>query len=362
MARCLNCNRESTIISGSLSFCAQCIKEHSKDVLPRVEHIHSLSRQKFHLPEKPPQNSPGKTCDWCLNQCRIEATEKGYCGLRMDERQKMKGNLSWYYDSLPTNCVGDWVCPGGTDTGFPEFSNTRGPEYGCKNLAVFYHGCNFNCLFCQNWNYRERLNQKARTSPQELADCADQQTTCICYFGGDPTPQLAHALKTSRLALEHNKDRVLRICWETNGGMHPRLLKEMVTLSLQSGGCVKFDLKAWSEPLHMALCGVSNRRTLENFASAAQWIKQRKEPPLLIASTLLVPGYIDEEEVSQIARFMASLDPEIPYSLLGFCPHFYMPDLPVTSRHHAETCRQAALDAGLKRVKLGNIHLLGNDY
>jgi pyruvate formate lyase activating enzyme len=66
--------------------------------------------------------------------------------------------------------------------------------------------------------------------------------------------------------------------------------------------------------------------------------------------------------VSQIATFIAGLSPDIPYSLLGFYPHFFMPDLPRTSRNHAETCLQAALDAGLKKVRIGNIHLLGNDY
>ncbi len=30
-------------------------------------------------------------------------------------------------------------------------------------------------------------------------------------------------------------------------------------------------------------------------------LRKRRDPPLLIASTLLVPGYIDEAEVSQIA-------------------------------------------------------------
>jgi pyruvate formate lyase activating enzyme len=134
--------------------------------------------------------------------------------------------------------------------------------------------------------------------------------------------------------------------------------KRMLELSLQSGGCVKFDLKAWSEALHLALCGVSNRRTLENFTSAAQWLKYRKDPPLLIASTLMVPGYIDENEVFQIAKFIASFNPNIPYLLLGFYSRFYMPDLPLTSHRHAEACRQAALDAGLKRVKVGNINLL----
>ena len=50
-------------------------------------------------------------------------------------------------------------------------------------------------------------------------------------------------------------------------------------------------------------------------------------PPLLIASTLLVPGYVNENEVGGIARFIASINPDIPYSLLAYCPHFYMSDL-----------------------------------
>ncbi|MDH5466729.1 MAG: hypothetical protein OEY25_04855 [Candidatus Aminicenantes bacterium] len=61
-------------------------------------------------------------------------------------------------------------------------------------------------------------------------------------------------------------------------------------------------------------------------------------------------------------EFMAFLNPEIPCALLGFCPHFYFQDMPVTSRCHARECREAALDAGLKRVRMGNIHLLGRDY
>jgi pyruvate formate lyase activating enzyme len=36
-----------------------------------------------------------------------------------------------------------------------------------------------------------------------------------------------------------------------------------------------------------------------------------------------------------------------------------MSDMPLTSRRLAEKCREAALGAGLKRVRIGNVHLLG---
>jgi pyruvate formate lyase activating enzyme len=78
----------------------------------------------------------------------------------------------------------------------------------------------------------------------------------------------------------------------------------------------------------------------------------------LIASTLMVPGYIDAREIEAIAGFIASLNPEIPYSLLGFHPDYRMTDLAPTSRRQAGECLEAARQAGLQRVKIGNPHIL----
>ncbi|MCP2604854.1 radical SAM protein, partial [Candidatus Aminicenantes bacterium AH-873-B07] len=226
MAKCINCGQESILISKFLSLCAKCIKEKFDIVLPQIKKNHAISHERFGLPAEPPKNPEGIKCDFCINECIIGEGEKGYCGLRKNEGGKFKapssknGNLSWYYDSLPTNCVGDWVCPGGTGAGYPKFSYSLGPEYGYKNLAVFYHGCSFNCLFCQNWHFREYIESEKRYSALELAQAVDSRTSCICYFGGDPTPQLSHAIKASRLALKMNKRRILRICWETNGSMN----------------------------------------------------------------------------------------------------------------------------------------------
>jgi len=186
----------------------------------------------------------------------------------------------------------------------------------------------------------------------------DRRTSCICYFGGDPSPQMPFSLKASKQAREKATDRILRICWETNGSVNPGLLEQMLDIAIESGGCVKFDLKARDPSLHVALTGVANQRTLDNFTRAAQKISRRPSPTLLIASTLLVPGYIDREEVAAIAGFIADLNPDIPYSLLAFHPQFFMSDMPVTSKTLANQCLQAARDSGLNHVRLGNVHLL----
>lgn len=269
--------------------------------------------------------------------------------------------VKWYHDPLPANCCAFFVCPGCSSHGYPEYSVNDGIEHGHNNLAVFYYGCTFNCLFCQNWQCRHLDKMGRPKSAEEIAEAVDENSTCICYFGGDPTPQLDHAIRASELARERAKrdGRVMRICWETNGAMDAKRLRRMADLSLESGGCIKFDLKAWNASVHEALCGVPNTRTLENFAYLASRISERPDVPLLIAATLLVPGYVDFEEVEPLARFVASYGRDIPYTFLAFHADFELHDLPATNREQAERCLNAATSAGLTRARVGNQHLLG---
>ncbi|GAB4344760.1 MAG: radical SAM protein [Candidatus Abyssubacteria bacterium] len=368
-ATCIHCGKSSSLISRALSLCAHCIKRHWEDVREHVASVHATGRFRFGLPAVPPRAKDGALCRLCANGCSIPPGAVGYCGLRRREADGAvtggvsEANVGWYYDPLPTNCVGDWVCAGGTGCGYPEFAYSPGPEHGHNNLAVFFRACSFDCLYCQNWQYRHESTRPPNASVNDLVNAVDANTSCICYFGGDPSPQLPYSIAASERVRRLNPGRILRICWETNGSMNPAMLHTMASLSLESGGCIKFDLKAWDENLHVALCGVSNRQTIENFGLLARMTRSRPEPPPLIASTLLVPGYVDEEEVSRIAAFIAGIDCVIPYSLLAFHPQFMMDDLPITSRIHAERCREAALAAGLQRVHIGNVHLLlRSDY
>ncbi|MEW6388553.1 MAG: radical SAM protein [Thermodesulfobacteriota bacterium] len=366
MSACRHCGRTDPIFSRRLGYCAACIRGHFAEVWPEIEAYHQESRRAFKLPLAAPQDPAGKGCTLCFHACRIPEGGYGFCGARRVEGGRLRGGnpagagLSYYYDPLPTNCVADWFCPEGTHASQSISAQHYGPEGGRFNLAVFYHACNFNCLFCQNWTFKKATFRKDKVSAADLAAAAHSRTACICYFGGDPTPQLPHALAASRLARDAAKKagRALRICWETNGAMQEAWLKPLAESALGSGGIIKFDLKAFSEEMHQALCGVSNSRTLKNFALLAARLGERPEVPLLTASTLMVPGYVDLEEIHGLARYLARLNPEIPYSLLAFYPQFYLPDLPITSRDFALAARQTALDAGVKQVNLGNIHLL----
>ncbi len=369
MGKCLVCGAESAAVSDKLHVCLNCIRTKPEKSLEITKQVHAESRAVFSLPSEPPRDAGGIPCGVCANNCIIGAGGAGFCGLVWNVDGRLvrfggtceQGVLEWYYDGLPTNCVSWWFCPSCTGSGYPQYAYKPEAEHGYANLAVFYGACNYDCLFCQNWHYRNlSAKHKPVMSAEALAAKVDKHVSCVCYFGGDPSPQLPHSLEVSRIALERANDekRILRVCWETNGYLNPKLAEKAAGYALESGGNIKFDLKAWSEELNLALCGVSNKPTLENFKMIGEkFYKKRKELPVLCASTLLVPGYVDAEEVENIAKFISEIDSEIPYTLLAFYPHYVMSDLPTSSRKQAYECQKAA-QKHLKNTRIGNIHLL----
>lgn len=364
--RCPVCGQSFHKLGSSVGVCPDCIRTRWNESRPYCEAIHQESRQIFRLPPLPPRTLTGNQCTLCLHQCHAGMEELGYCGIRSGHPDSfsvdghLRARFYCYEDPIPTNCVADWVCAAGTGAGYPQYAHDPGTEVGFFNLAVFFEACNFNCLFCQNWSFKKMQQPPDRwRSLEDLVQAVGNRTSCVCFFGGDPTPQLPFALAASEGMLRNRPDQLLRICWETNGSMHPDLLARMARMSLETGGCIKVDLKAWDPNIHRALCGCDNRSVLENFAALARWVPERPEPPLLIASTLLVPGYVEAPEVAHIAAFIARLNPDIPYTLLAFAPEFCLEDFPTTTREQAGECLDAARKAGLRRVRIGNHHLLG---
>ncbi len=337
---------ESEADSSVLGLCPRCTRDPRGRAAADKAHASSL----FNFGLRKP-SMVGASCGQCVNVCRMTEGERGLCGLRANREGKVrpvlqgKALVDWYFDPLPTNCVADWVCRG-----------SRPEAQGRRNMAVFFHGCSFDCLYCQNWMHREGVRElRPQRSLEQMLAAVDDRTFCVCFFGGDPTPQLDFALEASeRLRASPHPSR---ICWETNGSMSPVLARRMAECSSSSGGVVKFDLKALDGNLHYALTGASNRNTLRNFEALARR-RLSDEPLQLVASTLLVPGYIDAEEVARIAEFIASIDPAIPYSLLAFHPDYLMIDLPCTTRREAELAYARAKGAGLSNVHLGNAHFL----
>lgn len=366
---CPSCGRGDRLVSRAVGICVECIRSRGRDILEMALGSHLHARRSFDLPERPPRDPKGITCRICSQSCDIGVGEMGYCGLRWNDSGRLvslstpgQGIYHAYLDPHITNCCASWFCPAATGCGYPRFACKEGPELGYYNLAIFLYGCNFNCLFCQNFSHKE-ISTAPVHSIDELVKTtlSNERISCWCFFGGSPEPQLPFALNASRKVLDALKgERILRICFEWNGCGNPELVKRAVAIAYHSGGNVKFDLKAWSDDLSIALSGVSNRIAYQNFRMVANQFRAGEEhPPWLCATTLLVPGYVDAVEVEGIARFIAEMDPQIPYELLIFHPNFMMRDLPVTPLQQIKECCIAARKH-LERVNVANLHLISS--
>jgi pyruvate formate lyase activating enzyme len=377
MGTCEFCGKEEKAISEVLQVCRKCILEGDwKIVKSHILSIHEQVRQLVNLPGKPPKAEKPSiklNCNYCLNECSLSESDISYCGLRDIEKNenrelpfptRFKGYIHGYIDSNPTNCCNAWFCPAGTSCGYPKYSNYKEAEFGTYSYAAFLYGCTFNCLFCQNAshkNFGRRFLFEAETLANQIVK--NEKITCICYFGGTPEAQLPFTIHLSNLILEKikrvNNERKFRVCWEWNGTGNQKLIAKCMEIAIQTGGNIKFDLKTFNEKLNIALCGISNKRTLQNFKFLADkyFGVRGKDMPEMSACTLMVPGYTTTEEVELIAKYIQSINEEIPYSLLVFHGDYQMRDLGITPKKQALKSEEIAKKY-LKNVNLGNRHLL----
>ncbi|MBY8984726.1 MAG: radical SAM protein [Candidatus Lokiarchaeota archaeon] len=378
MGTCRFCGKIDGTISEILQVCRKCILEGDwSKVKPHIFSVHEQVRTIVNLPKEPPKAEKPNIklkCNYCINECSLSDHDVSYCGLRNIQRErtgdlplpsKSKGYIHGYIDPNPTNCCNAWFCPAGTSAGFPQYSDYEGSEFGTYSYAAFLYGCTFDCLFCQNSSHKQ-FSKRNLFSAEALANqiVSNKDITCICYFGGTPEAQLPFSINLSNKILEkikkENKERKFRVCWEWNGSGNKKLIEKCMQIALTTGGNIKFDLKSFNEKLNLALCGVNNERTLENFKFLAEnyFGRRSSDMPELSACTLLVPGYTNSEEVELIAKFISSINKNIPYSLLIFHGDYQMRDLRITPRNQVLECLKVARKY-LKRVNLGNKFLLG---
>jgi len=375
MGTCKFCGKTERVISEVLQVCRNCILEGDwSQVKPHILNVHKQVRQLVELPEKPPRAEKPNIklkCNLCVNECSLSELDVSYCGLRNIQLRnsgqlpyptKSRGYIHGYIDPNPTNCCNSWFCPAGTSSGYPEYSDYDGPEFGTYSYAAFLYGCTFDCLFCQNASHKIFTKKHlfdVETLTKQIIE--NQKITCLCYFGGTPEAQLPFSINLAENILQkiEEEKRIMRFCWEWNGSGNREWVEKCMQIAIKTGGNIKFDLKSYNEKLNLALCGVSNKRTLENFKFLAEnYFGTRNNLPEMSACTLMVPGYTNSEEVEQIAKFVSSINREIPYSLLIFHGDYQMRDLGITPRNQAERCLRVAKKY-LENVHLGNKFLLG---
>ena len=226
-----------------------------------------------------------------------------------------------------------------------------------KNLLSFgTAGCNFGCLFCQNWEMSQATKSKTiqniqraidrlsiPSTPQQIVDLALQNgASGIAYTYNEPAIFIEYACDTARLA----KKKGLKNVYVSNGFES----HETFTYIGKYLDAINIDLKSFQPQFYQNICKATIEPVKENIK---KFFKSGIETEV---TTLLIPGYnTGDTELQEIAGFLCGISSDIPWHVSAFYPAYHMRDVPPTPYHDLLRAYHIGKKAGLKYIYVGNV-------
>ncbi len=178
--------------------------------------------------------------------------------------------------------------------------------------TIFYGGCNFKCVFCQNWDISQvKARRGLAVSPIELAKIQAELRRSgarnINHVGGDPTPQLAFIIES----LKHLDVNVPQL-WNSNMYLtveSMKLLKDLIDIWLPD---FKYGSNACAERLSKVpkYFEVASRNHLIAYESGEMIIRHLVLPNHIECCTKPVLKWISENTPKAIVNIMDQYRPE----------------------------------------------------
>ena len=255
---------------------------------------------------------------------------------------------SWQFTR---NAVGEWMSPSDLAHEVERYLSDYEITFVSREHATSWHAHEL-CKSCGSCVLRGRRStrcpgvlavDKIELSPQGWGPARN----IVAFTGGDLACQPEFYAKSAELIKERNKN--VWVLFETNGyGLTPNTLDVF-----QQAGIDSFwlDIKAYHEEVHRRLTGVSNSQILK----LPEAMKERGF--VVEVLSLYIPGWVETDQIANIARELAAVDAEIPFTILAFFPEYKMRDVPSPAMWQMIEAYSAARDAGLRKIKLGNLHL-----
>lgn len=220
---------------------------------------------------------------------------------------------------------------------------------GTTVLSLGTVGCNFRCIFCQNWDISQYPREHAGEiigsdyTPEEIVQYAlSHHIPSIAYTYNEPAIFFEFTYDIARLA--HKKG--LKNVYVSNGYESKEALNKIHPYL----DAINIDLKSFREQFYVDICGAHLQPVLDTIKRC------RKYGIWQEITTLIIPGYNDsEKELKDIAEFIVSVDPVIPWHLSRFFPQYKMMDVPSTPLETLEKAYEIGKKAGLHYVYIGNI-------
>ena len=245
-------------------------------------------------------------CELCFHHCVLDVGQIGLCRARACQDGKI---VSLNYGKL-TSLALDPI----------EKKPLRRFHPGSLILSVGSFGCNLRCPFCQNHEISiagDSGIQTVEVSPEQLAakaaELVPQGNIGVAYTYNEPLIGYEYVQDCASLVHEQGMVNVL----VTNGTVEEEPWRVLLPLV----DAANIDLKGFTPAWYWRLGG--------DLETVKRSIVLAAERCHVEVTTLLIPGENDsEEEIRELARWLASISSEIPLHLSRFFPRYRMLDRP----------------------------------
>lgn len=278
-------------------------------------------------------------CNICQWRCRIRQGGVGHCRTIVN----LEGRLFTTIYGVISSAAADPI--------------EKKPVYhykpGSKCFSVGSLGCNFRCVFCQNWQiaYSDALEQGPLSCetgflPEHLAAAA-ARSGCegVAWTYNEPSIWLNYTLDCASLC----KEKGLYTVYVTNGYATPEALDTIGPYL----DVYRVDIKSVQPEFYKQLVHIPSHAGILEVAERAQerW-KMHVE-----CVTNVIPGWNDDRHnLEAIAGWISTkLGPDTPWHVTRFYPYGKLAHTPPTSIETLEAALQIGRKAGLKFVYLGNV-------
>ncbi len=284
-------------------------------------------------------------CNVCQRRCNIAEGKMGNCLTRINRGGDVYSTIYGVVSSMAADPI------------------EKKPVYhylpGTKCFSMGSFGCNFRCVFCQNWeiayaNGAEIPAVAGRSvTPDEAVRMAKQYgCQSISWTYNEPAIWLEYTLDCARLA----KAAGLRTVYVTNGYITPEGL-DVIGPHLD---VYRVDIKSFSNDFYQKLIKIPSVQGVLDVAKMAK----AKWHMHVEAVTNIIPTWNDDpENLRSIARWIAAnLGAGTPWHVTRFFPCAELTNVPPTPLETLELAKKIGEGEGLRFVYIGNITADQNTY
>jgi pyruvate formate lyase activating enzyme len=271
-------------------------------------------------------------CYACGHRCRIPPGKPGICRVRFND-------------------AGTLRVPHGYVAGLASDPIEKKPFFhvlpGSRAFSFGMLGCDLHCSYCQNWETSQALRDPEAFAPPQPIEAEAIAEQALRIGASTVTSTYNEPLITAEWAIEvfkHARARRLKTAFVSNGNATPEVLAALrpwVDL-------YKVDLKSFRDRAYRQLGGRLDRilDTIPRLVQLGFWVE---------IVTLIVPGFNDtDEELTDIARFLVGISPDIPWHVTAFHTDYKMSDRADTPADTLLRAWDIGKREGLRYVYAGN--------